>query len=137
MTGKKFVAVLNKKVEVGKVMNALAHATAGLCGKYENTEDLGIINYKDGSDGTHWSSKHPFIILRAKNGNQIRTFRETLIEKGLPYSSFNECMTVGGWEEQVERSGKTPEEELEYYGIVTFGDAVDVDPHTKKFSLWV
>jgi len=137
MTGKKFVAVLNKKTEVGKVMNALAHATAGLCGKVENADDLGIINYEDGSGTAHWSSKHPFIILRAKNSNQIRTFREALIEKGLACASFNECMTVGGWSEQVDRSKATPEEELEYYGVVSFGDATDLDPLTKKFSLWM
>lgn len=136
MTGKKLVAVLNKKIEVGKAMNALAHMTAGLCARIADKEDLQVINYADQDGGEHWASKHPFIILRADNSNKIRTFRKDLIEAGLPFASFHECMTVGGWDEQVQRSSQKHEEELEYFGIVAFGDAADLDPLTRKFSLW-
>jgi len=31
---KRFVAVLNKKIEIGKLMNALGHMTVGLTGSY-------------------------------------------------------------------------------------------------------
>lgn len=33
---KKFIAVLNKKVDIGKLMNALGHMTAGLAGGFGN-----------------------------------------------------------------------------------------------------
>lgn len=122
----KLVAVLNKKIETGKVMNALAHMSVGLVGANPD---------KDG--GAHMSSKFPYIILRAKNSNQIRTLRNTLIEKDIPFESFADTMTVGGWEEQVERSAATPEEELEYYGICMLGEKSDLDELTKKFSLWM
>ena len=136
MTGKKFIAVLNKKVDVGKVMNALAHMTVGLTGTIADDEDLGVIDYADKDGGKHLASKHPFIVLRADNSNKIRTFRKALIENNIPFASFNECMTVGGWDAQVERSKETAEENLEYYGICTFLEEGQLEDMTRKFSLW-
>ncbi|MFA4814656.1 MAG: DUF2000 domain-containing protein [Candidatus Gracilibacteria bacterium] len=136
MTPIKFVAVLNKKIEVGKVMNALAHMTVGLANSYPD-KDMGVISYMDKNGGNHFASKWPYIILRADNSNKIRTLRNILIEKGIPFASFTNAMTVGGWEEQVERSKATPETELEYYGICMLGEKSELDELTKKFSLWM
>lgn len=136
MTTKKFVAVLNKKIDTGKVMNALAHMSIGLadaCSEY----DMGVINYEDKDGGAHMASKFPYIILKAKNSNKIRSLRNALIEKSIPFASFTNAMTVGTWEEQVETSKATPEEELEYYGICMLGDKSDLDELTNKFSLWI
>lgn len=136
MTTTKFVAVLNKKIEVGKVMNALAHMTVGLVNKFGD-KDMGVISYDDKDGGAHYASKFPYIILRADNSNKIRTLRAELIAKGIPFASFTSAMTVGGWEEQVERSKATPEAELEYYGICMLGEKSELDELTRKFSLWV
>ncbi len=135
-TSYKFVAVLNKKIEPGKAMNALAHMTAGLVGTYEDHGMMDIIAYKDKDGGAHVASKNPFIILSAKNSNKLRSFRAALIEKGIHFASFTDAMTIGGWEEQVERSKNTAEEDIEYYGVCAFGLAEDIDPLTSKFSLW-
>lgn len=134
-TGYKFVAVLNKKIETGRAMNALAHMTAGLVGTGE-IPTMEIINYEDKDGGAHVASKHPFIILAAKNSNKLRTFRAELIQKGLHFSSFTNAMTVGGWQEQVDRSKATPETELEYFGVCAFGPVAEIDPLTRSFSLW-
>jgi len=131
----KFVAVLNKKIDTGKIMNALAHMTLGLAGKFEDI-DLGVINYEDKDGGMHLASKYPYIILRADNSNKIRTFRSACKEKGIPFASFTSAMTVGTWEEQVARSKSIPESELEYYGICAYGEKSVLDELTKKFSLW-
>lgn len=136
MTSTKFVAVLNKKIEVGKLMNALAHMTVGLVNSYPN-KDMGVVNYTDKDGGSHLASKWPYIILRADNSNKIRTLRNALIEKDIPFASFTSAMTVGTWEEQVERSKTIPEAELEYYGICLLGEKSELDELTKKFSLWV
>ena len=87
MTTKKFTAVLNKKVEPGKIMNALAHMTVGLVRSYPD-HDMGVINYEDKDGGAHRASKFPFIILRADNSNKIRALRNTCIEKGISFASF-------------------------------------------------
>ncbi len=132
----KFVAILNKKIEIGKVMNALAHMTVGLV-ESNKEKDMGVIDYKDKDGGTHLASKYPYIILRADNSNKIRTLRNALIEKGIPFASFTNTMTVGSYEEQIERSKATPEAELEYYGICMLGEKATLDELTKKFSLWI
>ena len=136
MTSTKFVAVLNKKIETGKIMNALAHMTVGLVGSYQAI-DMGVINYEDKDGGAHLASKFPYIILRADNSNQIRTLRKALIEKTISFASFTSAMTVGSFEEQLERSKSTLEETLEYYGICMIGERSDLDELTRKFSLWM
>ena len=137
MSSTKFVAVLNKKIETGKVMNALAHMTVGLVDTHGRTRDMSVIDYADADGTPHLASKHPYIILRADNSNKIRTLRNALIERGIPYASFTSAMTVGTWEEQVDLSRATSEETLEYYGICMFGERSDLDELTKKFSLWI
>lgn len=132
----KFVAVLNKKIDTGKVMNALAHMTVGLVRSYPDLE-MGVINYEDKDGGEHLASKFPYIILRADNSNKIRTLRNACIEKNIPFASFTSAMTVGGWEEQVERSKNIAEADLEYFGICLLGEKSELDELTKKFSLWV
>ncbi|PIZ71506.1 DUF2000 domain-containing protein [Candidatus Peregrinibacteria bacterium CG_4_10_14_0_2_um_filter_43_11] len=136
MVTKRFVAVLNKKIEPGKVMNALAHMTAGFVGVAENRDEMGFINYEDKEGGAHVASKYPFVVLSAKNSNKLRDFRHALIERGLLFTSFTEAMTVGTYQEQLDRSKSTPEAELEYYGVCTFGEKADLDTLTRKFSLW-
>lgn len=47
----RFLAVLNKKVETGKLMNALGHMTAGLAGKVGNSREMCFLEYKDKDGG--------------------------------------------------------------------------------------
>ena len=133
----KFVAVLNKKVPVGSLMNALGHMAAGLVGNYPNIPEMRFDSYVDQNGGDHKSiSDHPFIILSADNSNQIRTLRQALIDAGIHFVDFTNTMTVGTYTEQKERTKATPESELEYYGICMFGRKEVIGSLTKKFSLW-
>ena len=134
----KFVAVLNKKVDQGKVMNALGHMAAGLVAKYpEKVEAMRFDSYVDADGNDHASiSDNPFIILKAKNSNKLRAFREALIEKGVGFVDFADMMTEGTYVEQQERTRQTPESELEYYGVCAFGEAAVLNELTGKFSLW-
>ncbi|MDO8649237.1 MAG: DUF2000 domain-containing protein [Candidatus Peregrinibacteria bacterium] len=136
-TTKRFVAVLNKKIEAGKLMNALGHMTAGFAANYPNIEELGFLQYQDKDGGVHPNISHyPFIVLQADNGNQIRALRNELQTRGIPFIDFTSTMTVGTSAEQVERTQATPEAELEYWGICTFGSAEVLKPLTKKFSMF-
>ncbi|HKU18209.1 MAG TPA: DUF2000 domain-containing protein [Candidatus Saccharimonadales bacterium] len=133
----RFVAVLNKKAELGRLLNALGHMTAGLVGAYSKTNDLCFLEYHDADGGLHPSISHfPFIVLKADNSNQIRTLRAQLIEKGLPCNDFTSTMTVGSSEEQQEATRNTPEAELEYFGVCTFGTTDTLKTLTKKFQLF-
>lgn len=76
----KFVAVLNKKIPVGSLMNALEHMAAGLSASFSNLAEMRFDSYFDQNGGEHKSiSDHPFIILSADNSNQIRTLRKDLV----------------------------------------------------------
>jgi hypothetical protein len=136
-TTHKFVAVLNKKVPVGNLMNALGHITAGFAASYPNQDEMRFDNYEDADGNAHPNiSDNPFIILQADNSNKIRTFRQALIDEGIRFVDFTSTMTEGTYAEQQERTKATPEAELEYWGIVTFGEIEKLNALTKKFSLW-
>ena len=133
----KFVAVLNKKIPVGNLMNALGHMAVGLSADYPKISEMRFDNYFDKDGGTHKNiSDNPFIVLQADNSNKIRTLRNALIEKGVHFSDFTNTMTMGTYIEQQQRTKETPESELEYYGICLFGEIGQVNELTKKFSLW-
>ena len=77
----------------------------------------------------------PFIIL-AENSNKIRKLREAAIEKNLAFNDFTDTMTIGTYQEQLEKTAKTSPEDLIYYGIVLFGPWAEITELTRKFSLW-
>jgi hypothetical protein len=139
ITTHKFVAVLNKKAELGKVVNALAHMSLGLGASAtpEEKELMGFIDYID-RDGNHHDnlSKNSFVILRADNSNQIRTARNSALEKGIRVVDFTSTMQEGTYLEQIDRTKETPEAELEYYGICMFGPIAEINELTRKFQLW-
>lgn len=133
----KFVAVLNKKIPTGSLMNALGHMAAGLSASYPETPSMRFDTYIDANGNTHKSiSDHPFIVLSSDNSNQIRTLRQELIASNIHFVDFTNTMTVGTHVEQKERTKLTPEEQLDYYGICMFGDRMILASLTKKFSLW-
>lgn len=133
----KFVAVLNKKIPVGNLMNALGHMAAGFAGSAPNLAEMRFDNYFDKDGSKHPSiSDNPFIILSADNSNQIRNLRNELINASIHFTDFTSTMTVGTYKEQQERTKQTPEIELEYWGICFFGPKEVLNSLTKKFSLW-
>lgn len=132
----KLVAVLNEKIEIGKSMNALGHMTLGLGASIENKDELRFTNYKDKDGGNHDKiSEMPFMILKA-NSNKIRMLRKAALENKIRFVDFTNTMTEGTYEDQIKRSAETNEEQLEYYGIILFGQLELVSELTRKFSLW-
>lgn len=133
----RFIAVLNKKIETGKLMNALGHMTAGLAGGFGKSPDMHFLEYKDKDGGIHPHISHfPFIVLKAENSNQIRKIRNQAIAKNIMFTDFTSTMTVGTSSEQQERTKNTPEAELEYFGICLFGPTQELREFTGKFSLY-
>ena len=45
-------------------------------------------------------------------------------------------MTGGTYTEQLERTRTTAAADLEYYGVMVFGEAEELNPITKKYSLY-
>lgn len=133
----RFVAILNKKIEIGKLMNALGHMTAGLAGKSGNAEEMCFLEYQDKDGGIHPNISHfPFIILKADNSNKIRIVREESQKRGIIFTDFTSTMTVGTSQQQQDATKSTSEAELEYYGICLFGSTQQLREFTGKFSLF-
>src|SRR5579862_4224091 len=109
----KLVAVLNKSIETGKVMNALAHMCIGL-GSVIGKEELRLTNYQDADGGSHpFISELPFIIL-AENSNKIRKLRNEAIANNIKFNDFTDTMTVGSYQEQIARTSQVKDENLVY-----------------------
>ena len=133
---KKLVAVLNEKIENGKLMNALSHMAVGLGTAIQNKEELRLMDYTDADGGKHPNiSEMPFIVLKTNSG-KIRMLRTAAINNKIQFTDFTNTMTVGTYEEQIEKTKETKEQDLEYYGIILFGERQLVSELTKKFSLW-
>ncbi|WP_058533761.1 DUF2000 domain-containing protein [Legionella saoudiensis] len=131
----KLVVVLNKRIEPGKVMNALAHMCIGL-GAVIGEKELRLTDYRDADGGSHpYISEIPFIIL-CENSNKIRTLRQNALAKNVLFNDFTDTMTVGTYQEQIARTAQVKENDLIYYGIVLFGDWEVVTELTRKCSLW-
>lgn len=90
----KFVAVLNSKIETPKLMNALGHIAAGLVAKTDNTDEMKFLQYHFQAD---WSlptslSFYPFIILKARNSNQLKTLHQAANDKRILHNVFTDSM---------------------------------------------
>lgn len=134
----KFVAIVNKELEVGKALNAIAHCSLGLVDLVDNDtrEKMSFVDFVDKDEQNHQNiSGLSLIVLRGKN-NEIKKFRRSLLENGLPFTDFTETMTIDTYKEQLEKTKNTTEEEMKYFCLVTFGEKEILDPLTKKFSLW-
>src|SRR3989338_6442954 len=124
---KRFIAILSKKIEPGRAMNALGHMTAGLAGGSGKSDEMCFLQYQDKDGGTHPNISHfPFIVLKADNSNKIRGVRNECIKRNIPFSDFTSTMIIGTSQEQQDATSKTSEEELEYYAIVLFGSTTEL-----------
>lgn len=132
----KLVAVVNKQIETGVLMNAVAHMCVGF-GAHMGHDDLHLMDYKN-ADGFVYPniSKMPFIILREKNSNKLGNLLLSAKQAGIQYSVFTNTMTVGTWADQEAKTLATPQEEIIYYGLVLFGPHNIVTELTKKLSLY-
>ena len=136
--GYKFVALVNKNLEPGVALNSLGHANLGLAALLADgkKDAMSLLEFKDADGQVHPNiSALSLIVLRGTSGN-IRSLRTEARALGIPCVDFTSSMTGGSYEEQLERTRKTPEAELEYYCVVLFGKIDELNPLTKKFSLY-
>lgn len=133
---KRFVAILNKKMDLGRTLNVLGHISVGLSDLLEQS-DAEFVDYYDKDKHHHPNISHyPFIVLKAPNSNKIRTIREQALELGIQFTDFTHTMIEGGSIAQQQTTSETKDEDFEYLGICLFGDTETIKGITKKFSLY-
>ena len=132
----KFVAVLNKNIDVPKLMNALAHCSSGLA-TIMPEQRLQMRDYVDGSGGAHRAiSEFPWIILQSRNSSQMRDLRAKAQAVGLEVTDFVHTMLGESAEQQMDATQSTSEADLTYYAVCMYGEASILEPITKKFSVF-
>lgn len=134
----KFIAVINPKIEMPKLMNALGHITAGLVAKCKNPEDMQFLKYEFEADWTTASliSLYPFIILTAKNNNQLKTLHQAANEAGIIHNVFTDSMLGASATEQMQNTKIANTNDLTYFSVALFGSAEQLTTLTRKFSLF-
>jgi hypothetical protein len=138
MTNYKFVVLVNKNLEPGVALNAVAHAHLGLAALIAGNQkdEMGLLEFKDADGQIHPNiSALSLIVLRGTSGN-IRSLRSAALATGIPCVDFTSSMTGGSYAEQLARTLETPEAELEYYCLALFGKNEELNPLTRKFSLY-
>jgi len=136
----KILTVLNPKIDKPKLMNAMGHATAGLVAKASSIESIQFLKYSFNPEA-EWASfslisLSPYIVLEAKNNNQIKTLHRAVAEAKILHNVFTETMLGASAAEQMQQTLAANPEDLIYFCIVLFGASEELAPLTRKFSLF-
>ena len=135
----RIIVALDKTLEPGRAMNAIAHMLAGLSGlmaEKGEIEKLRFQNYKDKSGQIYPSiSDLPMIVMKGKKG-EVRKFAQNARGEGMPVTCFLDTMTEGTYADQHERTNQRESEEINYFGACAYGDNETLRSLTKRLSLW-
>jgi hypothetical protein len=117
-------------------MNALAHTVAGLVARLPDGSG-DFLNYTNDADQfTAAISRYPFIILKAKNSNQLATLRKSAAEVRIAHNVFVSSMLGHSADDQMAKTRTAAGPDLEYWVVALFGSADLLNPITKRFSLF-
>ena len=132
----RFAVVLNKSYEIGQMLSAIGHVTAGLAGSFQDASSLRLVTYEDASgDEYPFISHWPFLIMRA-SGGQLKSLRAGLRDDGLPCVTYLDTMFSGGSDAQQDATRARKSDDIAIVALGTFGERSSLDPHTRKLSLW-
>ena len=133
------VIALDKTLEPGRAMNAIAHMMAGLSAmmaQQNQIQDLRFQDYKDKDDLIYPSiSDLPMIVMKGKKG-EVKKLSIAAKEENMPTTSFLDTMVEGTYADQHERTNQRASEEILYFGTCVFGENTKLREMTKRLSLW-
>jgi len=131
----KFACVVNQRIAPPIVINAVAHAMAGLVADLpDGAADFLDYPFKDG-EVRSLISRFPVIILEARNANQLRSAWAGAREERVCSNAFSLSMIGSSASEQRAQTAQTAVDSAELVALALFGPSDGVNRITRKFSL--
>ena len=129
-----FTLILNRRLDIGQLFNAASHLCIGLTDGMKCAE---ILDYK-AADQPDFAriSRHPVIVLSAKNSNQLRTLYEQADAEGIHVNAFTGTMLGRSAEEQLAATAALPINNMEFLAVGLFGPGDHLKKLTRRYSLW-
>jgi hypothetical protein len=135
----KFVILLNEKSPIGKLFSATGQIAMSLYSSATEIEraNMSLVPFLDPSDKNLITvSTCSFVILKS-NANQLLALYAKAAEQNLLSAIFTSTMSFNGVEEDlIQKTATTPLDKIEPYGVGVFGKIKELNPLTKKFSVF-
>jgi hypothetical protein len=135
----KFVIVLNEKSPVGKLLSATGQIAMSLYANASSAQrtDMALIPFLNPNDTSLITlSTCSFVVLKGTT-SQLLTLYAKASEQGFLSAIFTSTMSFNGIEEDlIQKTARTPLDQVEPYGVGLFGKIEELNPLTKKFSIF-